>query len=91
MQASISNEGTAEVLFEAIVGQTPIGTNQEWDFDPSNPDLANNPFWAVLGTDNGKGIQYLLTDYKRGMRGKGIKSLKVKFDSYDWYILATIG
>lgn len=48
--------------------------------DETEPDLANNPIWAILGTPNGASVINMLTDNKEAMKGKGIKMLAV-----EWY------
>jgi hypothetical protein len=93
-RTTISNSGTKGIIFETIAGQSSF--DQTFTFTPTNTDQKANPFWALLGTENGKGIVRLLTDYKVAMRGKGITILKAKLvpgprATQDWTMWATIG
>lgn len=92
---TIVNEGTQAILFEAVAGKGDFQTKSV-SFTPDDPNQDSNGFWAILGTDNGKGIMYLLTDYKNGMKGKGITSINVQLlgsndKTADWMFWATIG
>ena len=68
----IGNQETQEILDEAFEGKN-IKTIQTWT--PDDPDQDTNPFWALLGCPNGNGMQYILTDNKIAMKGKGILSI----------------
>ena len=73
----ISNTQSLAVLKQAFEDGKPNDELRTWT--PDDEDEDKNPFWAVLGSNNGKGIIRLLTDHKRALRGKGIKELKAKY------------
>ncbi|THC92373.1 hypothetical protein EYZ11_008163 [Aspergillus tanneri] len=68
----IDNSDTVSILTEAFAGKD-ITSIQTWYPTDSNQD--SNPFWALLGSPNGNGIQHFLTDNKVALKGKGIISI----------------
>ena len=68
----IKNADTNSILHE-LFDRKPIEEVQTWT--PDNIDQDTNPFWALLGSPNGLGIQYFLKDNKNAVKGKGIKSI----------------
>ena len=68
----IDNPDTRAILEEAFKGKD-IKSTQSWTPEDTNQDT--NPFWALLGSPNGNGIQYFLTDNKVAVKGKGIKTI----------------
>ena len=68
----LDNPDTNEILNEAFVGKDPYKI-QTWTPEDTGQDT--NPFWALLGSPNGNGMQYILTDNKVVLKGKGIKSI----------------
>jgi len=80
---NIDNGNTVAILNEAFDGH---GITDILEWTPDNPDEDVNPFWALLGSPNGNGVQYLATDNKVALRGKGIK--KIKATTIDgWYTM----
>ncbi|MCJ1471609.1 hypothetical protein MMC13_000249 [Lambiella insularis] len=68
----IDNPDTKSILDDAFDGKD-ITSTQTWT--PKDTDQDTNPFWALLGSPNGNGIQYFLTDNKVALGGKGIISI----------------
>lgn len=71
----ISNEETISILDDAFKGEDNTIT-RTWTPEDTNPDT--NAFWPLLGSPNGNGIQYFLTDNKVALKGKGIKSISAR-------------
>jgi hypothetical protein len=85
----IDNADTMAILIEAFEGKDPKST-QTWTPEDTNQDT--NPFWALLGSPNGNGIQYFLTDNKVALKGKGIISISAtSLDSGFYTMWATFG
>ena len=82
----IKNADTQEILTEAFQGVEPAVITKTWT--PEDPDPDKNPFWALLGSPNGNGIQYFLRDNKNALRGKGIKSIKAGLIGGEWNMWA---
>lgn len=62
----IINGNTKAVAGEALAS---IGkTTESATFTAEDTRLAHNPFWAMLGTPNGKPILRFLTDYKKSCK-----------------------
>jgi hypothetical protein len=68
----IDNENTQSILREAF-NDLDINSIQTWYPADTNEDT--NPFWALLGSPNGNGIQHFLTDNKVELKGKGVISI----------------
>lgn len=68
----IANEDTKSILDEAFAGKDVLQV-QTWT--PEDTDRDSNPFWALLGSPNGNGMQYILTDNKVALKGKRVKSI----------------
>lgn len=68
----IDNADTKSILDDAFAGED-ISSTQTWT--PGDTDQDTNPFWALLGSPNGNGIQYFLTDNKVALKGKGVISI----------------
>ena len=83
---NIKNADTTEILGEAFKDIENKEFAQTWTPEDPNPDT--NPFWALLGSPNGNGIQYFLKDNKVALRGKGIKSIKAAIINGDWNMWA---
>lgn len=92
-RSSIDNLATNAILEEAMAG-VPAGQVQLWTPDDTSLD---NAFWPLLGSPNGNGIIYILTDHELAVNGKGIKSVSAMFDpsggkgAYVAYMWATLG
>lgn len=88
----IKNPDTTSILDEAFKGKDMTKT-QTWTPEDTNQDT--NAFWPLLGSPNGNGIQYFLTDNKVAVKGKGIKSIsatKIQSDDGGHYTMwATFG
>ncbi|KAL8930196.1 MAG: hypothetical protein Q9208_000813 [Pyrenodesmia sp. 3 TL-2023] len=69
----IENPETMEILNEAFKGRE-ITETLEWTPDDSSTDT--NAFWALLGSPNGNGVQWLATENKVSLKGKGIVMIK---------------
>ncbi len=70
---NIDNKETREILDEAFKDHDAPGP-LEWT--PENTDEDKNPFWALLGSPNGNGVQHFATDNKVALKGKGIVKIK---------------
>lgn len=68
----IDNADTKSILDEAFKGKD-ITSTLTWT--PEDTSLDSNAFWALLGSPNGNGMIYLLTDNKVALKGKGIVSI----------------
>ena len=68
----ITNGATQSILNECFTGQD-ITKTLTWT--PADTNQDTNPFWALLGSPNGNGIIYFLTDNKVALKGKGIASI----------------
>ena len=68
----IDNAETKQILDEVFAGKDAYAV-QTWT--PEDADQDRNPFWALLGCPNGNGMQYVLTDNKVALKGKGVKSI----------------
>lgn len=92
-RSNINNAYTNEIIEEALAG-VPAGQVQSWT--PENTSL-DNAFWPLLGSPNGNGIIYILTDHKVALNGKGITKISAMYDpadgvgNYVAYMWATIG
>lgn len=88
----IDNPDTKSILDDCFAGKD-IHSVQKWT--PEDTDIDNNPFWALLGSPNGNGIQYFLTDNKVAVNGKGIVSISattvVSSDANYYTMWATFG
>ena len=91
LRVMISNDDTIDILYEAVIYPQVDFFTTAVPYTPENRDLNENPFWAILGTPNGKGIIRLLTDYKKSMNGKALTSLKIQLIDNNWFILGTYG
>lgn len=69
----IDNADTKAILTEAFAGKDLTST-QTWT--PEDPDQNTNAFWPLLGSPNGNGMIYVLTDNKVALGGKGITSIQ---------------
>ena len=69
----IKNAETTAILNEAFAGKD-LTTTQTWT--PEDPDQNTNAFWPLLGSPNGNGMIYILTDNKIALQGKGITSIQ---------------
>lgn len=89
---TIGNEETVSILDEAFKEKDDT-TTQTWTPEDTNPET--NAFWPLLGSPNGNGIQYFLTDNKVAVKGKGIKSISATTidgdDGRRFTMWATIG
>lgn len=72
---NIDNPTTVSILDEAFDGKDNAAT-LTWTPEDKNQDT--NAFWALLGSPNGNGIQYFLTEHKVAVKGKGIKRISAK-------------
>jgi hypothetical protein len=87
-QRDVDNPDTVEILNEIFAGKDITETVK---FDPSD-EGPDNAFWPLLGSPNGNGMQYFLTDHKVATKGKGIKRISVTTDKNKRYQMwATIG
>ena len=68
----IDNADTKAILDEAFKDKD-ITSTLTWT--PDDAGLDTNAFWALLGSPNGNGMIYLLTDNKVALKGKGIVSI----------------
>ena len=70
-----------------------IASTQMWK--PADTDRDTNPFYALLGSPNGNGIRYFLTDNKVALERKGIISISAttpqRGDFRDYTMWATLG
>ena len=81
----IKNDDTNALLDEAFAGRD---TSQELSWSPTeDPDSA---FWPLLGSPNGNGIQYFLTDNKVAVKGKGITKISAVKNRAYYQMWATI-
>ena len=72
----IDNADTRAILDECFEGKD-ISRTQVWTAEDNDQD--KNPFWALLGSPNGNGIQYFLTDNKIALnRGRASKVLALR-------------
>ena len=69
---NIDNQNTVSILDEAFNGKD-VAVTLTWTPEDKNQDT--NAFWALLGSQNGNGIQYFLTEHEVAVKGKGIKSI----------------
>lgn len=69
----IDNADTKALLGEAFAG-TDLTSTLTWT--PDDPDQNTNAFWPLLGSPNGNGMIYIITDNKVALGGKGIKSIQ---------------
>ena len=82
----IQNDDTSALLDEAFKGKDPA-QKLIW----SLTDGPDDAIWPLLGSPNGNGIQYFLTDNKNAVKGKGITKLSAVRDGDGfWNIWATI-
>ena len=65
-QYNIDNLETNEILEEALAG-VPIGQAMYWTPEDTSLD---NAFWPLLGSQNGIGMIFILTDHKVALKGK---------------------
>ncbi len=81
----IKNKDTIAILDEAFAGKD---TSQKRSWSPN--DGNDSAFWPLLGSPNGNGIQYFLTDHKVATKGRGITKISaLKADGY-YQMWATI-
>jgi hypothetical protein len=70
----IKNEATQAIL-EGVFEGKDLTITQTWTPEYKT---STNPFWALLGSPNGNGIIYFLTDNKKALKGKRIVSIKAR-------------
>ena len=83
----IDNPESETILNEIFAGKD---VTQRFDFTPGDESL-DNPFWPLLGSANGNGIQYFLTDHKKATKGKVITKFSVTTIEARYQMWATIG
>ncbi|CEJ62700.1 hypothetical protein PMG11_11193 [Penicillium brasilianum] len=85
----IDNEDTQSILHDAF-NDLDINSIQTWY--PADTNQDTNPFWALLGSPNGNGIQHFLTDNKVELKGKRVISISAVMRSSGYYTMwATFG
>jgi hypothetical protein len=83
----IDNPDTVTIIREALKDN---GGSGPFKFTPEDKDESANPFWALLGSPNGRGIVHFLTDHKKSMKGKSIESVSIHFRNGWYYMWATL-
>lgn len=85
----IDNQDTQSILNEAF---TDLDVNSIQTWYPGDTNQDTNPFWALLGSPNGNGIQHFLTDNKVELKGKGVISISAVMGNSGYYTMwATFG
>lgn len=75
IRSNIANQKTQEIL--SLIEQKILDRNVEKTWTPANPE-----FFALLGTDNVKGIAFLLSQHVEGTGGKSIVNIVTKGIAY---------
>ncbi|KAJ5355552.1 uncharacterized protein N7496_012764 [Penicillium cataractarum] len=85
----IDNEDTQSILLDAF---TNVDVNSVQTWYPSDTNQHPKPFWALLGSPNGNGIQHFLTHNKVALKGKGIRSISAVIGNSGYFTMwATSG